>query len=125
MSGGRFDYWNDCVCDAIFGVYPSYGFGNKQMDDDRRLVRRRNPFENKLISELVFDVFCLIHSLAKYKSGDISEDTYLEDVEYFSVKWLHRDYIDLAKNEVEKSIEELRETLFKTFCLQEEETNAE
>lgn len=125
MSGGRFDYRNDYVCEDIFGVYPSYGLGNKEMDDGRRLARRRNPFENTMISELVFDVFCLIHSLDWYKSGDTGEDTYLEDVEYFSKKWLHRDYIDLAKTEVEKSIEELRGTLFKTFCLQEEESNAE
>lgn len=114
MSGGRFDYRNDQLCNEIFDytVYPEYGAaGFKQS----RVARTMNPLEDKIISELVFDVFCLLHSFDYYKSGDTGEETYQEDVKRFKEKWLKPMRGKRAREIVDQEIEELRKELYKAF----------
>ena len=61
MSGGRFDYIDSRCKSEIFG-----------WDD-----RFRNVFEDREISELIFDVFDLIHDYDWYASGDTGEGKWL------------------------------------------------
>lgn len=73
-----------------------------------------NVFEDREISELIYDVFNLIHDYDWYASGDTGEDDYLEAKSKFKKKWLNNNS-DRAKRIVDKAIEELKEELYKTY----------
>lgn len=116
MSGGRFDYRNDSVCEDIFGVYPDYNLeGLKDLKDARKRVRRENRFDDVEISELIFDVFCLIHSYDWYACGDTGEDDYRKDVEYFKKKWFGKTAMQRAEKVTKDAIEEFAEDIKKIF----------
>ena len=129
MSGGR---WNYNQCNLGYEMFPGcdvcYGIGNDERNKYRnysgnvKLARKLNPMEDKQISELVFDVLCLIYSADWYKSSDIGEDYYREDVKAFKEKWFKEKPIDLVKDEIEKSIIELKDELYVAFGLLEDDT---
>ena len=62
MSGGHFDYVDSRAKDEIFGWRDNFS----------------NVFEDREISELIWDVFNLIHDFDWYKSGDTMKATYLK-----------------------------------------------
>ena len=98
MSGGRFDYIDSRCKSEIFG-----------WDD-----RFRNVFEDREISELIFDVFDLIHAYDWYASGDTSEGKWLTAKDAFKKKWLKRDD-ERVKRVIDNAIDEVREELYKTY----------
>ena len=98
MSGGRFDYMNDRLQDEIFGWTD----------------KPTNAFEDREISELVFDVFTLIHDFDWYKSGDTCEETWLKKKRAFKAKWF-KGKSERTKRIIDKAVEELREEMYKTF----------
>lgn len=122
MSGGR---WNYNQCNLGYEMFPGcdvcYGIGSDERNKYRnysgnvKLARKLNPMEDKQISELVFDVLCLIYSADWYKSSDIGEDYYREDVKAFKEKWLNVKPDDSVKAEIDKSIQELKEELYVSF----------
>lgn len=126
MSGGR---WNYNQCNLGYDMFPGcdvcYGLGDDEKSKYRnytesvKLARKLNPMEDRQLSELVFDVLCLIYSADWYKSGDTGEDTYREDVKYFKEKWLKIKPDDAVKAEIDKSINELTEELYVAFGLKE------
>lgn len=110
MSGGTFDYINDRACSTIFGwMHPDYGEKGFSKANDARMI---NPMEDKQLSELCWDMFCLLHSLDWYKAGDTDEDTYMTDVKRFKKKWIYKDAEVIRKEEIDKHIAELREQLY-------------
>ena len=117
MSGGHWNYVNDRVANELFGwnVDADYGLEDKDVDYNRKLARKINPLEDKLLSELVFDVLCLLHSYDWYASGDNCEATYLKDVKYFKKKWLKGVSKELATKIVEEEFERTKEELFKSL----------
>ena len=128
MSGGR---WNYNQCNLGYDMFPGcdvcYGLGDDEKSKYRnytesvKLARKLNPMEDRQLSELVFDVLCLIYSADWYKSGDTCEDIYREDVKFFKEKWLNVKP-DTVKDEICKSIQELKEELYVTFGIQEADT---
>ena len=62
--------------------------------------------EDVEISQLVFDIFDLLHSYDWYASGDTTEEDYLEDKDKFKKKWLRN------KNYNEEVLKELIEEEF-------------
>ena len=118
MSGGR---WNYNQCGLGYDMFPgsdiTYGLGKYNYDRSVKQARRSNPMRDKQISELVFDVLCLVYSADWYLSGDTGEDTYREDVQYFKEKWFDVNSYVLAEREINKSIEEAREDLLISFGL--------
>lgn len=116
MSGGRFNYMDRTICTEIFDEYADYDLeGLKDLKDARKRVRRKNVFEDVEISELIFDVFCLIHSYDWYASGDTGEDTYRKDVEYFKRKWFGKTAMQRAEKVTKDAIEEFAEDIRKIF----------
>ena len=115
MSGGRFDYRNDTACDEVFGwqVHVDYGMGDKEYKENVKEARKSNPLQDIELSELVFDVFCLLHSLDWYLSGDTGEDTYREDVKYFKTKWLKGGREETLKAIITERIEDVRDELLR------------
>ena len=120
MSGGKFDYRNDMLCEDIFdGLYPEYGIGDESQVNNAKRARKVNPFEDSILSELVYDMFCLIHSLDWYHSGDISEITYRLDVREFKDKWLTMPSKKLAERTIKQEIADLEERLKRELSLDE------
>lgn len=118
MSGGRFDYDNDRAGRSIFGwgVNIDYGLGmDEHYAASVKEARRQNPFQDKQLSELTFDLFCLLHSLDWYLSGDTGEQTYRKDLAFFKKKWLKPSAEDLVRAEIEASVRECREDLLQTL----------
>lgn len=100
MSGGRFDYLDSRLKSEIFG------WADKP----------RNVFEDKEVSQLIWDVFELIHAYDWYKSDDTSEQDYLEEKKRFKDKWLREDS-DRCKTIVDEALAEVKAELYKTFGL--------
>lgn len=103
MSGGRFDYKDSALRTEIFG------WGDKFT----------NVFEDREISELVWDVLDLIHDFDWYKSGDTCEETWLKKKKEFKQKWFDTLRKDRIKSIVNKAFEESKNELYKTFCIEE------
>lgn len=119
MSGGHWDYLNDTLCGYIFGKSPDYDFASTELQRERLDVWRRNMLEDKIISELVFDVFCLLHSYDWYASGDICQETYQKDVEQFKSKWFKLHTQKRIKELIDRSIDDAKADLYKTFGVHE------
>lgn len=105
MSGGLFDYADETAKNEIF----------KWSD------KPTNVFEDMEISELVWDVFDLIHSFDYYRCCDISKETYLKRKDEFKKKWLGKSKGSVARKIVDESIEDLRQKLYEAFGLKGEE----
>lgn len=119
MSGGLFDYKNETLCYEVFdwGLDSMYGIGSDKQNKGAEIARRINPFEDTMISELVYDVFCLMYSLDYYRSGDTGEDTYRADVNAFKNKWLKISAKKLAERTIKQEIEVLEERLRRELVL--------
>ena len=118
MSGGYFEYRNDNLKTDIFGYefYADYGvdgFKNQNVP---------NVFEDREISELVADVFDLIHSFDWYKSGDTCKDSYLKDKKKFKNKWFFNRGVRV-KTIVDNAIQQVKEELYETYCIKEGDDN--
>lgn len=113
MSGGHFDYENDRAARTIFDYRceVDYGMGKGEYLENVKIAREINPLKDKQLSELVFDVFCLLHSADWYFSADTGEDTYNADVKFFKQKWLKPAGKDLVKTEIHKAVDDLRNEL--------------
>lgn len=119
MSGGYFNYLNDDAARTIFGYGPAITYGLENLQGESKQAANDNPLEDHEISELVYDVFCLLHSYDWYKESDTSYETYQKDVKFFKDKWLRSDpsermdrltaqAIERIKDAAKKEIEELK-----------------
>ena len=59
MSGGHFNYSNDRCCKEIFGWSFTPDYGDRGISQSEA-ARKLDPLEDKVISELVWDVFCFM-----------------------------------------------------------------
>lgn len=127
MSGGR---WNYSQCNLGYDMFPGcdicYGLGDdvrskySNYTSSVKLARKLDPMEDKQLSELVFDVLCLVYSADWYKSGDTGEDTYLADVQYFKQKWFGSSPDKQVRDEIDKSVAEVKEELYKSLGLKQD-----
>ena len=99
MSGGRFDYQDSRLKSEIFGWTDT----------------PRNVFEDREISELVWDVLDLIHDYDWYASGDTCKETYLKAKAEFKKKWLGGNRGLRIKQTIDKALEEVRQELYETY----------
>jgi hypothetical protein len=104
MSGGYFSYSDSHLKSEIFGWSD----------------RPTNVFEDKEISELVWDVLDLVHAFDWYKSGDTGEASYLKAKRTLKDKWLKHDS-DRVKRIVDETLAECKDELYKTYGLKEGE----
>ena len=92
MSGGHFDYKNDSLEYALYedlDVTVKYDLdGGDWYDESIEKVKEQDIMQDKELSELLYDVMCLLNSLDYYLSGDIGWATYEMDTQFFKEKWL-------------------------------------
>ena len=122
MSGGHcFDYRDISLASDIFGYGGlDYNMDSEENEESRKIVRKKNYFEDAEISELIYDVFCLMHSYDWYKSGDIGEEDYRESVKYFKNKWFKTDEQTRIKTLIDNELIQLKEDIYRTFDIKEE-----
>lgn len=113
MSGGRFDYKDEYAMSEIFRC-DAFLFGG--YDKDYKIP---NVFEDREISELIFDVFMLIHDYDWYASSDTSKDDYLKSKAEFKKKWLGNNRGIVVKRIIDKAIEEAKQELYETYDIEE------
>lgn len=106
MSGGFFDYQDSNLKNAIFG------YSNELI----------NVFEDREISELVFDVLNLIHDFDYYRCGDTCKQTWLKAKTVFKKKWLDNRG-QRIKRIVDMALAELKEELYETYGLEDAHEN--
>lgn len=114
MSGGHFDYKNDYLCHDIFGWKVSANYGDHGFKQSK-FARRIDPLDDIIMSELVFDVFCLLHSYDLWQSGDTCEDTYRADVQRFKDKWLKQLPEERIREIVDDELNVVRGRLYNAF----------
>ena len=98
MSGGRFDYKDS----SLKGE--RYGWTDKPS----------NVFEDREISELVWDVLDLIHDFDWYASGDTCKETYLKAKSDFKKKWFSNRSVRV-RGIVDDAIKQCKNELYETF----------
>ena len=109
MSGGHFEYADQRAKNEIFGY-----LGDEQ---------KENVFEDEEISELVWDVFQLIHDFDWYKSGDTCEEKYLEKKSAFKKKWFKSDRKVRLKGYVDDRLKEVKDELYRLMGVEDETGN--
>lgn len=100
MSGGRFCYIDGQLKSEIFGWTD----------------KPSNVFEDREISELVWDVLDLIHAFDWYASGDTFKEPYLKAKAEFKKKWLDNRGVRVRRI-VDEALKQTRDELYETFGL--------
>lgn len=108
MSGGCFDYKDEYLKHEIFG----YDWDNKW--------RGNNVFEDREISEMIYDMFNLMHDYDWYISGDTGSEDYEKSKAKFRKKWLGTPRVRVQRT-IDTALDELRQELYKTYGLETEE----
>ena len=101
MSGGRFNYMDSTLKHEIYGWTDA----------------PRNVFEDREISELVWDVLNLIHDFDWYDSGDTCKETYLKAKAEFKKKWLSNRGVRV-RHIVDEALKQCKDELYETFGLE-------
>ena len=109
MSGGHFEYADERAKNEIFG----------STDEPR------NVFEDREISELVWDVFNLIHDFDWYKSGDTCKETYLKSKADFKKKWMGGNRGVRVRRIIDTVLDEAKRELYETYGLPLKESEAD
>ena len=104
MSGGRFDYADSRLKNEIYRWYDTGS----------------NVFEDREISDLVWDVLDLIHDFDWYASGDTGKEDYLEAKAEFKRKWLGNRGVAVRRT-IDTAIEELKQELYETYGMSGEQ----
>lgn len=117
MSGGHFDYKNTSLAYEIFGWDMSPTYGEDGFAQSKKAAQR-NPLEDIELSELVWDVLCLIYSYDYYYSGDNCEETYRADVERFKKKWFGRTQKNRVKQAIDIELERVQKNMYQAFGLE-------
>ena len=102
MSGGLWGYTDDRAKSEVFE------YAGKPW----------NALGDREISELVWDVFELLHAFDWYRSGDTCEETYLEKKAAFKKKWFGGNRGLRIRRYVDEAMEETKDELYKTFGLE-------
>jgi hypothetical protein len=118
MSGGHWNYKNDSLVYELFGWGFSPNYGEKGFSQ-AKYARKSNPLEDKQLSEMLWDMFCILHSYDWYACGDNGEDTYRKDVAYFKKKWLKASSEELVRREIDASLEEARQEIYQSLGIKD------
>lgn len=109
MSGGRFEYADSRLKSEIFGYFSE---------------KPSNVFEDREISELVWDVLDLIHDYDWYASGDTCKETYLKKKAEFKKKWLSNRGVRVRRI-VDEALAEVKAELYETYGITPEEVTSD
>ena len=107
MSGGHFSYKDSSLKSEIYGWTDTPS----------------NVFEDREISELVWDVLDLIHEYDWYVCGDTCKETYLKAKAKFKKKWFSNRGVRV-RSIVDDAIKQCKNELYETFGFDDKEGTA-
>ena len=107
MSGGYFNYMDSQLKSEVFGWSDQWW----------------NAFEDQAISELVWDIFDLMHDFDWYKSGDTMKETYLRAKADFKKKWMDNRGVRVRRI-VDEALQRTKDELYETFNIKEDAEDA-
>lgn len=102
MSGGYFNYEDRTLKNRIFGY----------ACESSRQARADNRLEDKVVSEIAYDIFNVLHAYDYYQEGDKTEEEYRKAVKKFKDKWFSKKFNEKYCRElVSEECEMLRKQL--------------
>lgn len=107
MSGGHFSYMDSSLKSEIYGWTDTPS----------------NVFEDREISELVWDVLDLIHEYDWYVCGDTCKETYLKAKAKFKKKWFSNRGVRV-RSIVDEALKQCKTELYETFGFDDTEGTA-
>lgn len=107
MSGGYWNLRDAQLKDEIFGWYQNDTWNG------------RNVLEDRELSEMLFDMFNLLHDYDWYISGDTGESDYLKAKKVFKDKWLKNPRVR-AQRVIDAAVDEFRQEMYKTYGIENE-----
>lgn len=94
MSGGLWNYKNNDLASELFGWDLDCHYGEEGHRWCKK-ARAINPLEDRELSEMLWDMMCLLNSKDFYECGDIGKDGYDKDKKWFKQKWCKRTEKDI------------------------------
>lgn len=104
MSGGHWNYNNITLCNEIFG-----------WASDAREAAFRNPLDDRLISEITWDLFEVLHQYDLYRSGDTDEEKYRDAARRFKNKWIHSPHEGCVLSMIDSVLADAKADIFRAF----------
>lgn len=116
MSGGHFNYLHDRIVGEVFDwEIDVYDFA----DDSQRLsasrARTLNPLNDVELSEMLYDIACVLMAHDYWRSGDCDVDCYNKAKQRFKGKWFGKTQKERIESQVEKATEQLRKDIKEMF----------
>lgn len=89
MSGGSLDY----LAYKIEEIFQEASIHYSNLNDKNECIYARvdDPMNDADVSEMLFDMGCLLHSLEWYLSGDNCSETYYKHLSEFKAKWINKE----------------------------------
>ena len=117
MSGGHGVYTHDQLGQNIFGWSTSMRdkIGSESYQKELEKVIRGNALKDFELSELVYDVLCLLHTYDYVFSDDWDEKALQEQIAAFKTKWLKSSRKDRIKSMIDTCMECLKEDLYSSL----------
>ena len=114
MSGGYWEYKDCDLANCIFNWDIDINF------EDNLKARKQDPMKDPELSEMVYDLFCLLHSADWYLSGDTGFEDYRADVDRFKTKWFGKTQKKRIKDNIDTELEIVRKDLYRSFGVKED-----
>lgn len=118
MSGGCWNYSNDCLAHEILGYSfdVDCGLSGAKHNACLKAAVRENPMEDPEISALLYDMFCLLHSYDLAESGDTGKTDYQKDVAEFKKRWLSKPREAQIREMIDICVDNLKDELYRAFA---------
>lgn len=108
MSGGTFEYKQYGLAEEIFGYRMNLDYGEEGFKQSK-MAARKDPLHDVELSEMLWDMLCIVHSFDYWDSGDTGEERYRTDVKHFKEKWLGKTPEQRTKKMISDALERAKE----------------
>ena len=120
MSGGHWDYKDMTLVTEMFGWDLDCCYGEEGFAQSAKAARV-DPLRDSELSEMLWDMFVVMHSADWYLSGDTGEDTYYADVKRFKEKWFGKTEEKRIQHLVDNAVANFKEDLEQSFVYDKED----
>ena len=117
MSGGHFNYFHDKITQDIFGwnIDADYNLGAEEQKKGAVLARAMNPLNDVELSEMLYDLACVLKAHDWWRSGDCGVECYNNAKRYFKKKWFGKTQKQRIEAQVNKAVEQFRQDVGEMF----------
>lgn len=110
MSGGQFDYFHDKITQQVYDweVDANDDLGSKAQVWSANKARKMDPLNDVELSEMLYDLACVMKAHDWFRSGDTGPEDYDEAKQYFKNKWFGKTQKQRIDDQVEKAAIQLK-----------------